>query len=173
MKSPRTAHVPDETMGEPVISQVGSLLEVANDSGRFVLFARAVGAAGLTELLRGKGPLTLFAPVDDAFRELPAGVTEALLSSRSRVAIAITYHIIEGRLTTPDVVRLNGARPRAANGHHLRIAHDDGETYVNHAKVIGPAIEAENGIIYAIDRVLLPWPVFPRPQQRTGDLSYE
>lgn len=142
----------------PFMTSAAAILDVAHNSGRFATFTRAVGNAGLTELLGGSGPFTVFAPVDTAFGELPEGAIEALLSSRPKLAITITNHVIEGRLTINDIVALGGARPRAASGRHLRITCDDGSIWVNHARLIEPGIEAANGIIHGIDRVILPSP---------------
>lgn len=141
-----------------VMTPTKDLVEAARTTGRFTTFVKAVEGAGLRDTLRGPGPFTVFAPVDAAFGDLPEGAAAALLSSRPRLAIAVTYHVIEGLLTVDDIVRLDGARPRTVNGRHLRIAHDEGDTFVNHARIVEPAIEASNGVIHGIDRVLLPWP---------------
>jgi uncharacterized surface protein with fasciclin (FAS1) repeats len=140
------------------MTRTKDVVEAARENGRFTMFTTALRSAGLEDILQARGPFTVFAPIDAAFGDLPEGTVEALLSSRPRLAIAITYHVIEGRMTADDIVRLDGARPRAINGHHLRIAHDEGDTFVNHARVVEPGIEASNGIIHGIDRVLLPWP---------------
>lgn len=134
------------------------ILDLARDAGRFTTFLRAVGVAGLADLLEGPGPFTVFAPVDAAFNELPDGTIDELLSSRPKLAITLTNHLIEGRLTLRDIRRLDLARPQTVSGRHLRISCDDGSIWVNHAKLIEPSLHAANGVVHGVDRVFVPGP---------------
>ena len=142
----------------PVRSYGSLILDVLRDSGRFATFLRAATVAGVTDLLEGQGPFTIFAPVDAAFGELPDGAIDELLSSRPKLALTVTSHVIEGRLTAGDIRRLDVARPRTMSGRPLRITCDDGSIWVNHARLIEPSLHADNGIVHGIDRVFVPGP---------------
>ena len=111
----------------------------------------AIKAAGLVEALKGKGPLTVFAPNDDAFAKLPKGTVEELLkpANRDKLTAILTYHVVPGKIL------LATQSPLTLQGQALAIK-NTGVTEVNGAKVLAADIIASNGVIQVIDTVLLP-----------------
>jgi uncharacterized surface protein with fasciclin (FAS1) repeats len=132
------------------------LLSTAKSAGSFETLVAAVRAAGLQNALRGDGPLTVFAPTDEAFAKLPAGTLEALLKPENKATLTaiLTYHVASGRLTADEVVTLD--RIKTLNGQRPAVAVDDHGVRVGPARVTATDIMASNGVIHVIDTVLLP-----------------
>lgn len=132
-----------------------SLLEVAESNGFTTLIA-AVEAAGLSDVLNSNGPFTVFAPTNEAFAKLPAGTIDELLKPENTAALAdiLTYHVVEGRVTSDQVVNLSTAK--TVQGQNLKIEVADGTVRINDATVTAVDVEARNGVIHIIDSVLLP-----------------
>jgi uncharacterized surface protein with fasciclin (FAS1) repeats len=131
-----------------------TIVDVAAEDGRFKTLLSALDAAGLTETLRGTGPFTVFAPTDDAFAKLPAGTLEALLADRAKLKSILLYHVVSGKLTAADVAKQHHLT--TLQGATVTITLNGGKVMVNNATVIVPDVSASNGIIHAIDTVLLP-----------------
>jgi uncharacterized surface protein with fasciclin (FAS1) repeats len=125
-------------------------------AGKFNTLVAAVKAAGLVETLKGPGPFTVFAPSDEAFAKLPAGTLESLLKpeNKARLRSILTYHVVPGKVTAEEVVRLDSAK--TVEGQSLAIRTMDGKVMVNNAHVLRTDIEASNGLIHVIDEVMLP-----------------
>ena len=125
-------------------------------AARFNTLVAAVKAAGLVDALKGAGPFTVFAPTDEAFAKLPPGTLEKLLKpeNKNQLQKILTYHVIAGRVTAQDVVKLNSAK--TLEGGSIRIHASDGGVAVNNAHVTKTDIAASNGVIHVIDTVLLP-----------------
>ena len=140
----------------PPPAAAGNIVQTATEAGNFTTLVTALEAAGLTETLQGPGPFTVFAPTDAAFDKLPEGTLGALLDDREQLASILTYHVIAGSVTAGDLVASNGATPTTVNGQPLDIVVQDGTVYVNGAQVVAADIAASNGVIHAIDTVLLP-----------------
>jgi len=132
---------------------MSNIVETATTAGSFKTLVAAVQAAGLGETLSGAGPFTVFAPNDDAFAKLPAGVVQALLGNIPRLTEILTFHVVPGKLMAADVVKLTSAT--TVQGQDLTIAAQNAVT-INGANVITPNIEADNGVIHVIDQVILP-----------------
>ncbi len=130
-----------------------NIVEVARDSGRLTILLAAVERAGLRPTFAAAGPLTVFAPDDEAFTRLPAGAVDSLLSDRAQLTRVLTYHLVRGRMTAADVAGLRAAR--TVQGEDLPFCLDGG-IRVENARVLDADIEASNGILHVIDRVLLP-----------------
>ena len=113
----------------------------------------AAEAANLTGVLHTDGPLTLFAPTDDAFAALPGGTLENLLKNPSDLAKVLKYHMVKGNIFTGDLN--NGSSVATVLGLPVSI-NITGDILVNNAKVIQANMEASNGVIHVIDTVLLP-----------------
>src|SRR5690606_2034840 len=109
----------------------GDLVQVATAAGNFTTLLKAVEAAGLVEVLRGDGPFTLFAPTDAAFAKLPAGALDALLADEDALASVLTYHVLAGKVTAADVVRMGRATPETVQGQKLTIVVRDGVVHIN------------------------------------------
>ncbi|MET0609058.1 MAG: fasciclin domain-containing protein [Gaiellaceae bacterium] len=130
-----------------------NIVETAEEAGTFQTLLNAVDAAGLGDTLAGGGPFTVFAPTDDAFAALPPETVQGLLEDPPALARVLTYHVVPGRITsaqmTPD------SEQKTVEGGVLTIGVNGGVT-VNDAAVIQADVEAENGVIHVIDRVLSP-----------------
>ncbi len=132
------------------------IVEIAASNGSFKTLVAAVQAAGLVEALKSDGPLTVFAPTDEAFSKLPAGTVESLLKpeNKDKLTAILTYHVVPGRVTAEQVVHLNSAK--TLNGHLLKISSEDGKVMIDNARVVATDIMARNGVIHVIDTVVLP-----------------
>ncbi|MEO7132966.1 MAG: fasciclin domain-containing protein [Vicinamibacterales bacterium] len=132
---------------------MSNIVETATNAGSFKTLVAAVQAAGLGATLSGPGPFTVFAPTDEAFAELPAGTVQGLLNDIPKLTNILTFHVVPGKLMASDVVKLTSAK--TVQGQNVTIASTNGVT-INGAKVITADIEADNGVIHVIDRVILP-----------------
>jgi uncharacterized surface protein with fasciclin (FAS1) repeats len=130
-----------------------NIVETARDAGTFTTLIAAIDRAGLAATLTGEGPFTVFAPSDEAFAQLPDGAVESLLAEPDKLAEVLTYHVVPGRVTAADVVGL--ATAPTVQGEELPVS-VDGSIHVDGARVLNADIEASNGIIHVIDRVLIP-----------------
>jgi transforming growth factor-beta-induced protein len=130
-----------------------NIVETARDAGTFTTLIAAIDRAGLESTLAGEGPFTVFAPSDEAFAQLPDGTVDSLLAEPDKLAEALTYHVVPGRVTAAGVVGL--ATAPTVQGEALAVS-VDGSIHVDGARVISGDIEASNGIIHVVDRVLLP-----------------
>ena len=125
-------------------------------AGNFKMLGAAVKAAGLVNTLKGPGPFTVFAPTDEAFAKLPPGTLEDLLKpeNKDKLRKILTYHVVSGRVTAQDVVKLKTAK--TLEGGSVAVHTDDRGVMVNNAHVLKTDIAASNGVIHVIDTVLLP-----------------
>ncbi len=130
-----------------------TIVDVATEAGSFTTLLAAAEAAGLVETLSGDGPLTVFAPTDDAFAALPEGTVEALLADTDALTAILTYHVIAGAVMSGDLS--DGMIAATVNGAEITIGVGDAVT-VNDATVVAADIEASNGVIHVIDSVILP-----------------
>ena len=130
-----------------------NIIETAREAGSFTTLLTAVDAAGLDTTLSEGGPFTVFAPNDEAFAKLPAGSVESLLGDEAKLREILTYHVVPGRVSAAEVVHLDAAP--TVQGTDLPITIDGG-FHVGEASVVATDIEAGNGLIHVIDRVLLP-----------------
>jgi uncharacterized surface protein with fasciclin (FAS1) repeats len=129
------------------------IVDTAVAAGSFQTLATALTAAGLVDTLKGDGPFTVFAPTDEAFAKLPAGTVEALLADKAKLTQVLTYHVVAGKVTAADVVKLSSAT--TVQGGALVIDAAQG-VKVNGANVVKADVMASNGVIHVIDTVLLP-----------------
>jgi uncharacterized surface protein with fasciclin (FAS1) repeats len=143
-----TTPVTDEAMAE------GDIVAVASANPSFSTLVAAVGAAGLVETLQGPGPFTVFAPTNDAFAALPAGLVDALLLPENKDALTqiLTYHVVSGQVLAADVVA--GDVP-TVQGTNITIT-TDGGVKIFDANVVQTDVMATNGVIHVIDQVLVP-----------------
>jgi uncharacterized surface protein with fasciclin (FAS1) repeats len=135
-------------------TSVGTIVDVAVADGSFGTLVAAVTAADLVETLSGTGPFTVFAPTDAAFAALPAGVLDALLLPENKALLAqiLTYHVVAGKVMAADVTDSDVA---TVEGQTIKLSTADGVT-VNGATVVVADVAASNGVIHAIDAVILP-----------------
>ena len=102
------------------------------------------------------GPLTVFAPTDEAFAKLPAGTVEMLLlpENKDQLVAILTYHVVAGKVTAAEVITMTSAP--TANGTDVAIRVVDETVFINDSRVVATDIEASNGIIHVVDSVILP-----------------
>lgn len=129
------------------------IVDTAVDAGAFTTLVAAAEAAGLVDTLKGDGPFTVFAPTDDAFAALPAGTVEGLLEDPEALAAILTYHVVPGKVMSTDLS--NDMTTATVNGADVTIM-TEGGVMVNEANVVTADVEASNGVIHVIDKVILP-----------------
>gem|GEM_PF-331639 len=130
-------------------------------AAKFQTLVAAVEAAGLSDLLRSEGPFTVFAPSDEAFAALPAGTLESLLlpENKEKLRSIIAHHVVPGRLLSMEVGNIEDPQmARTAAGDRETIAADRKGFRFGAAEVVQPDLLCGNGVIHAIDRVVLPKP---------------
>jgi len=152
MASNGVIHVIDKV----ILPAQDNLVTTAADAGTFNTLIAAAKAAGLAEALMGDGPLTVFAPTDDAFAKLPKGTVENLLKpeNKNQLASILKYHVVAGRVYSDQA--LKAGRAETLLGDAVTIKVKNGAAKVNNAKLVALDIEASNGVIHVIDTVLLP-----------------
>lgn len=131
---------------------MADIVDIAVGAGSFQTLVAAVQIAGLVDALKSPGPFTVFAPNDDAFAKLPPGTVESLVKSPPQLGRILTYHVAAGKYTQADLAKLNYVT--SLEGSRIRIDCSDGFE-VKNSTVIAADIEADNGIIHVIDRVIL------------------
>lgn len=132
------------------------IVDTAVAAGSFKTLAAALGAGGLVETLKSKGPFTVFAPTDEAFAKLPKGMVEDLLKPENKAKLVkiLTYHVVAAKVLAADVVKLSSAK--TVEGSEVKITVADGKVKVNDANVVKTDIATSNGVIHVIDSVILP-----------------
>ena len=145
------------TFVSAVAANASNLVETAVDAGQFKTLVAAVQAAGLGDALSAPGPFTVFAPTDEAFAKLPEGTLEDLLKpeNREKLVAILTYHVVPGKVMSGDVVGKK-LSVETLQGGELSVDAMSGGVMINGATVIAADIEASNGVIHVIDRVVLP-----------------
>ena len=132
------------------------IVDTAVAAGSFNTLVAAVQAAGLVDTLKGDGPFTVFAPTDEAFAKLPAGTVEMLLQpeNKDKLVAVLTYHVVAGKVMSGDIAGKRVA-PETVQGRPIAVNATSG-VMVNDARVVAADVEATNGVIHVIDKVLLP-----------------
>ena len=133
-----------------------NIVETAVSNGSFKTLVAAVTAAGLGETLSSTGPFTVFAPVDAAFEALPSGTVETLVKPESKEKLTgiLTYHVLAGKILSTDLT--DGMVAKTVNGEDVVIRLRDGKVFVNESEVVIADVETSNGIVHAVDKVLMP-----------------
>ena len=155
-------HVIDTVLLPPAeedAAAVGTIVEVAVESGAFPTLMAAVEAAGLVDTLSGEGPFTVFAPTEEAFATAldTLGITaEELLADTELLTAVLTYHVLAAEVPSEVVATLDGQNVATVNGADITITIDGDTVRVNDATVVTVDIQASNGVIHVIDTVLLP-----------------
>ncbi|MBW4648241.1 MAG: fasciclin domain-containing protein [Kastovskya adunca ATA6-11-RM4] len=148
----------DETLDSSVDAEPAgnNLVEQAADSEQFQTLAKAIEAAGLEETLSTEGPYTLFAPTDEAFAALPEGILEQLLQPENKEILVqlLSYHVVPGAITSSQIE--SGEAETLTEGTLEITKNSDGTVSVNNATVTQADIQVSNGVIHAVDQVILP-----------------
>jgi uncharacterized surface protein with fasciclin (FAS1) repeats len=160
------------TPGQPALMHVnlpGQMMDVTktaqsdivrnlSDSGKFTVLLKAIRTAGLEDTLKGTGPYTIFAPTDAAFGKLPKDQLNSLLADKPRLISVLNYHILPSRVDAATARSMTSPTSSPTlQGSTLQVTTGStGDLMINDARVIQPDIVCSNGIIHAIDTVLMP-----------------
>ncbi len=149
-----TEAMEEEPVAEEMDTADFTISELTGNSDSFETLAAAIAAADLTEILSGEGPFTVFAPTDEAFAALPEGAVDQLLLPENKDILVqiLTYHVVPGSLLSTD---LETGSVATVEGSDVAVDVADTVT-VNNANVVVADVEASNGIIHIIDRVIIP-----------------
>ncbi|MBL0937534.1 MAG: fasciclin domain-containing protein [Gemmatimonadaceae bacterium] len=139
-----------------VQAQDKDIVETATAAGSFKTLTRLLGESGLAETLKGPGPFTVFAPTDEAFAKLPSGALDALAKDKSRLKSVLLYHVVAGKVSAADALKLAGKGAKTVEGSEAKISVMGQTPMINNAHVTRTDIAAKNGVIHAIDAVMLP-----------------
>mgnify|MGYP001819705486 CR=1 FL=1 len=132
------------------------IVDTSAGAGKFNTLVAAVRAAGLVEILKGKGPFTVFAPTDVAFAKLPEGTVENLLKpeNKAKLAKSLTYHVVPGKIMAKEIAGKT-AEVATVEGSKLSVDATDG-VKVDSAQVVTSDVAASNGVTHIIDTVVMP-----------------
>ena len=152
MCSNSVIHVIDQV----ILPSSDTIPATAAKAKTFETLLAAVKAAGLAEVLSGKGPFTVFAPTHKAFGKLPKGTVDSLLKpeNRAKLFAILKFHVVSGRVYSNAALSLGKAK--TLQGGSIQIAANENGAIVNDAKLVALDIDASNGVIHVIDRVLIP-----------------
>ena len=134
------------------------IVDTAMAAKNLTTLVKALQVAGLVETLKGAGPFTVFAPTDQAFSRLPAGALDALLADPAKLKTVLTYHVIPAKVMAADAMAMTSpTSPPTVEGATLQVTKGRrGRLMVNDATVTKADIQASNGVIHIINRVLMP-----------------
>lgn len=155
--TPAAPEAPVETEAVETSDQAvptNTIVDVALANPDFSTLVEALQVAGLVDVLAAEGPYTVFAPTNEAFAALEEGVLEDLLANPEALAEVLTYHVVEGMVTSDQVVTLESAP--TLQGSDLTIAVEGEQVMINDATVVTADVMAQNGVIHVIDTVLVP-----------------
>ncbi len=147
-----TIHVIDRV----IMPSTKDIVDTALENGSFGTLVAAVKAAGLVEALKAEGPITVFAPTDEAFAKLPKGTVEMLLKpeNKDKLSAILTYHVVKGRVYADQALEAGWAK--TLQGGKVEISVMDGKPMVNNAQILSTDIDTSNGVIHVIDTVIMP-----------------
>ncbi|MEC4814687.1 MAG: fasciclin domain-containing protein [Scytonema sp. PMC 1069.18] len=152
-----TAPVPGtETPTQPGAGTTNqNIVALAESNPSFKMLTQALKAAGLADTLQGEGPFTVFAPTDAAFAKLPQDAVRDLLKPENKEVLVkiLRYHVVQGSVTSGD---LKPGEVKSIEGGPINVKVESNGVMVNDANVVQPDIQASNGVIHAIDNVILP-----------------
>jgi len=141
------------TIGSVTASFAADIVDTAVKAGNFKTLVVAIQTAGLVDTLKGAGPFTVFAPTDAAFAKIPKEKLDALLKDKAALTKVLTYHVVPAKVMSADV---KPGMVKTVEGQDLSITTSGGSVMVDGAKVVGVDVMASNGVIHAIDAVLMP-----------------
>ena len=139
-------------LGFALSAQAKDIVDTAVAAGNFKTLATALGAAGLIDTLKGKGPFTVFAPTDEAFAKIPKADLDALLKDKAKLSAVLPYHVVASKVMAADV---KAGKVKTVQGSDLTVT-TSGGVMVDKAKVVKTDIVADNGVIHVIDTVIMP-----------------
>jgi uncharacterized surface protein with fasciclin (FAS1) repeats len=131
-----------------------NIVRTAASAGNFKTLISLLKQAGLARTLRGKGPYTVFAPTDAAFAKVPDATLQTVAADKARLRSVLLYHVAKGKLSAATVAKRRSVK--TLNGQRVAIRVRANRVFVGGARVISPDVGASNGVIHAINRVLIP-----------------
>jgi uncharacterized surface protein with fasciclin (FAS1) repeats len=131
-----------------------NIVQTAVAAGQFKTLASLLQKAGLAMTLEGKGPYTVFAPTDAAFAKVPKATLTALGKNKAKLRAVLLYHVVAGRVTAAQAMKLHSAK--TLEGKSLPISVSGGKVMVGGATVVKANVQASNGVIHVINKVLIP-----------------
>lgn len=134
-------------------AHAADIVNSAIDAGNFKTLVTALKAADLVDALKGPGPFTVFAPTDEAFAKIPKAKLDALLKDKAQLTKVLKYHVVAGKVMAMDV---KPGKVKTLEGDSIMITDKNGVLMVNNAKILKADIVADNGVIHAVDTVLMP-----------------
>lgn len=139
-------------------SKQKTITEIAASDSNLSTLVTALQTTGLDKLLSKKGPYTVFAPTNEAFKKLPKDTLENLLKpeNKDKLKDILTYHVYPGKVSAEEAKKLDGKEIEMANNKKAKVEVKDGELYIDGAKVIKTDIMADNGVIHIVESVLIP-----------------
>ena len=134
----------------------GNVIDKLNETGKFTKLNETLMKSGLKENLEGKGPFTVFAPLDDAFAAISAQTYYGLLreDNKDKLVNILGRHVFSKKITSSNID--GEIKLKAINGEEVTIKKVNGIVYINEAEVVTADIEVSNGVIHFINRVLQP-----------------
>ena len=134
----------------------GDVIDKLNETGKFTKLNETLQKSGLDENLKGKGPFTVFAPLDDAFAAISAKTYYGLLreDNKEKLINILGRHVFSKKIISSDID--GETKLKAINGEEITIKKVNGIVYVNEAEVVTADIEVTNGVVHFINRVLQP-----------------
>jgi uncharacterized surface protein with fasciclin (FAS1) repeats len=141
----------------PAQPRAATVLELAAQQKNLTMFVAAVHTAGLDDALRAVGPITVYAPTDEAFAKLPAADRDALLHDSARLKTVLLGHVVNDliKMRDGDSTVTSGSIP-SAGGRDVMFGTDGDRMTVGGAHVLQSDLRADNGCVNTIDKVLLP-----------------
>jgi uncharacterized surface protein with fasciclin (FAS1) repeats len=130
-----------------------NIVDTVSAAGNLTTFGACIKAAGLTDVLAAKGPFTVFAPSDTAFKKLAPGAYDGLLKDSAKLKAVLNYHIVSGHFMARDV---KSGEVMTLQGSTLTAAVSSQDVRVNGAHITHADIAATNGMVHTIDAVILP-----------------
>jgi uncharacterized surface protein with fasciclin (FAS1) repeats len=147
-----------ETMAEetPMANENPNIVVLASQTPELSTLVQALQAADLVSALEGNGPFTVFAPTNEAFAALPAGTLENLMKPENKQQLVdiLTYHVAEGNVKSGDLS--NNMMVKTLNGKQLKVMLNGDQVMINDATVKMPDVEASNGVVHMVDKVIMP-----------------
>jgi uncharacterized surface protein with fasciclin (FAS1) repeats len=131
-----------------------NIMDAAIAAGNFKTLVAALQTTGLADTLKGGESFTVFAPTDEAFAKMPKDQLSALMANKTLLTALLTYHLAPG--VVMSIGLNNEMQVKTVSGENLVISLANGDIMINDAKVVQPDIIATNGVIHAIDKVLIP-----------------
>jgi uncharacterized surface protein with fasciclin (FAS1) repeats len=130
------------------------IVETAVAAGKFDTLTALLKKAGLVNALKSEARYTVFAPTDKAFSKVPKATLDALAKDKAKLRSVLLYHVAKGKLTATKVVKRKSIK--TLNGQRVRVKVRGDKVFVGGARVVTPDVRASNGVIHAINKVLIP-----------------